>query len=308
MAENVTSMQPMPTLHVSAYRQNIITPQHALGDFYVPSPKLERVIQSFLIAHQLSKESPLTPRSLLLQGDMGTGKTEIALRSALMMGAAVMFLAPSIFSSKLEGGAVEKIVEAMQEAERYSHANRLHIAILFDDIDHSSLSGGENVGRTTNPQDVVGHLQSLSTSRNVHVGFTGLPIPIIATANSASKMTPSLWRNQRAKVVTHTMDDATKHEVARKYLAPISHDESQIVASLFKHFKKEDVAFWPALASDYREQRIAALIDVHGFNHAAIERALEKRLPLNLQLLMLLAETCRKSRPFDFLAKFRSAA
>lgn len=308
MSDNVTSMQPMPALHVSPYRQNIFDPRKPLSGFYIPSKGLQLAVQAFLMQHEDPDESPLTPRSMLVQGVPGSGKTEIALRSTLMIGTAIMLIPPSTFSSKTEGGGVEKITEAMQEAERFSHANKLYIAMLFDDIDHSNLSLSENVGRTTNPADVVGHLQSLSTNRNVHVGFSGLPVPLLATANAANKMAPSLWRNQRAKVFTHTLDESTKQELARKYFAPTTHSESTLINSLFRTYRNEEISFWPALHSDYLAKRREHLIELHGFDRAAIRREMAKRPPLDADLLHRLAENCRKSRPFDFLTKLRSSA
>jgi hypothetical protein len=70
------------------------------------------------------------------------------------------------------------------------------------EIYHALKSGLKKAGHTTNVGTMVGHLQSLSSNRSVHVTCRGLPIPLLATANAADKIAPSLFRNMRAKVYT----------------------------------------------------------------------------------------------------------
>lgn len=308
MSETVTSLKASTMPYVSPFAQNMYLPNQAMDEVYIPSPALELATQAFLFQHQFASESPRTPRFMLIQGDMGTGKTSIAVRASMLMGTAILLLPPSAFASKHEDGGIDKITDAMQELERYSQAHRVHTALLADDIDHSNLSIDENTGKTTNPATIVGHLQAMSNNRKMHVGFTGLPIPILVTANSANKIAASLFRLQRARTYTHVMDEATKQEIARQLFGPATHAESTALARLFKTYRKENVAFWPALASDYRSKRIENAIRKNGFDRANMQKMLDARLPLDIALLTQLAEACRKTRPFDFLAKYRSAA
>lgn len=310
MTDKITTLPPAPIPPVSPYVANIYRPDQQLPGTYIPSPDLELAVQAFLIQHQLPDESPSTPRTLLIQGPPGTGKTEVSLRAALAIGTAVMLLPPSIFSSKHEGGGVEQLTEALQEAERFSHANRTHIAVLLDDVDHSILSigSGGNVGHTVNTADAIGHLQNLSSNRNLHVGYQRLPIPFVATANAASRIAPSLFRQMRARVHTHTADDDAKLELAHRLFAPTTKEERSFIDQLFKKHRKEQIAFWPALFSDYKAARIKALIRSKSFERDAVQQHLARRQPIDTQLLEQLAEACRKARPFDFLWKTSKAA
>ena len=308
MPETMSSLQPTPMPSISPFAAHIRRPGQPVGGTYIPSPTLELAVQAFLIQHQIPEESAATPRSILIQGPPGAGKTEVTLRAALTMGVAVMLLPPSVFSSKHEGGGVEAVTDALHEAERFSRANKLPITVMFDDIDHSTLSVGENTGHTVNTGDMVGHLQALSSNRTLHVTHTGLPIPFLATANAADRIAPSLFRQMRAKVVTHTVDDTTKLELAHTLFAPQGSTERAFIDKLFRRYRTESIAFWPALHSDYRAARIQAVIRAKGFNPAEVRAELSTRRPLDTALITKLADTCRTARPMNFLWTRKPAA
>lgn len=308
MTDRLSSLRPTPMPDISPFAGLIHRPGQPSAGTYIPSPTLELAVQAFLMQHQLPQESPLTPRSMLIQGPPGTGKTEVTQRAALAMGTAVMLLAPSVFSSKHEGGGVEAVTDALHEAERYSRANNLPIAVMFDDIDHSTLSVGDNTAHTVNTADMIGHLQALSSNRALHVTYTGLPIPFLATANAADRIAPSLFRQMRAKVVTHTVDDNTKLELAHKLFAPSGATERVFIDKLFKRYRQETIAFWPALHSDYRAARIQAVLRAKGFDPTLVQTELAQRRPLDLALINRLAAACRAARPLDFLWTRKSAA
>lgn len=297
------ALKPTNIYNVSAYTALIYKPGQRLAGTYIPSPKLELAVQAFLMQHQLPEESLTTPRSLLVQGVPGTGKTEITIRSALAMGTALMVLAPSVFSSKHEGGGVEAVTEALQEAERYSRANKQPIAVLFDDIDHSTLSVGDNTAHTVNTADMIGHLQNLSGNRNLHTTFAGLPIPFLATANAADRIAPSLFRQMRAKIVTHAVDENTKLELAHRLFKPANKEERIFIDRLFHTYRKEQIAFWPALHSDYKSARIQEVIRAKGFDADSVRQELAAGKPIDTALLTRLAAACRANRPGNFLWK-----
>lgn len=299
-------MPPVPQPPMSRFAQYMLEPGRPLPGVYIPAPKAERSIQAFLMQHQLPEESPNTPRCYLFQGPPGVGKTEIMVRSALAMGA-LMMLPPSVFSSKHEGGGVQTVSEALEDLSADSHAKKRPVAILFDDMDHSSLSIDENTSHTTNPQEVIGFLQHLASNRGLYTTFTGLPIPLLATANAADRMAPSLFRHMRAKVFTHSVDDDTKQELAHKLFQPANADERTAIDRLFKAYRKEAIAFWPALASDYRAASIEKVMEEHGPDAAAVRKAMRTKAPLDVALLTTLAVKCRAAKPCNFLWKWRKA-
>lgn len=308
MTDPLSSLRPTPMPEISPFAGLIRRPGQPLGGTYIASPTLELAVQAFLMQHLLPDESPASPRSMLIQAPPGTGKTEVTLRAALAMGTAVMLLAPSVFSSKHEGGGVEAVTAALHEAERFSRANKMHIAVMFDDIDHSTLSVGDNTGHTVNTADMIGHLQALSSNRALHVTYTGLPIPFLATANAADRIAPSLFRQMRAKVVTHTVDTTTKLELAHKLFAPSGAKERAFIDKLFKAHARESIAFWPALHSDYRAARIQAVLRAKGFDPALVQAELATRRPLDTALITKLAQTCKTARPMNFLWTSKPAA
>ncbi|MGD9803882.1 MAG: AAA family ATPase [Hyphomicrobiaceae bacterium] len=301
MHDIVNRLPPSKPPTISRFAAHIHRPGQLLPGTYIPSPRLESAVQAFLMQHQLPDESPATPRTLLVQGPPGIGKTESTLRAALAMNIAVLLLPPSIFGSKHEGGGTEAVTEALQEAERFSRCYQQPIAAFFDDVDHSTLTVGDNTGHTVNTADVIGHLQNLSGNRRLHVTHAGLPIPLLATANDASRIAPSLFRQMRAKVITHTVEPETKHALARSLFAPATTAEHQFIDKLYRTYAKEPIAFWPALHSDYKAARIQAVMKATGFDPAAVQKALAARRPLDTALITKLAAACRSARPMNFL-------
>lgn len=308
MTDKITALQPTVVPQVSRYRALIQLPGTPPPRSYIPSPELEKQVQSFLMMHRMPSFRQSVPRTILIQGPPGSGKTAITLRAGLAMGTAVLVTPPSIFASKHEGGGVEQLTEMLQEAERYSASSKTHIAVLFDDVDHSTLSvAGDNVGHTVNTGTMVGHLQHLSHARDVHVCFDGTCIPFLATSNAADRIAPSLFRDMRAKRVVHVVSESTKQELAHRLFRPIGNDERRLIDKLFNKHRKESIAFWPALRSSYDQERLAQFISSKGHDVEAAERALGIRAHLDEALLFRLAETARKSRPANFLWTSRNS-
>lgn len=303
MSDKVTSLQPSQLPPVGQFRHLIRTPNEPMTDHYIPSPDLELAVKSFLWLHRSPSRRLNTPRTMLIQGVPNSGKTFISMHAALTMGTAVAVIPPSTFSSKHEGGGVDALTELLHDLERHSHATKQHVTALFDDIDHSILSIGETgtTGHTVNTADMVGHLQALSQSRMTHTCFDGTAIPFLATSNDASKMAPSLMRLGRAVTFTHEVNDKAKLELARHHFQPQSATEKAFIDKLVKTYIKEQIGFWPALASLYDAKRLASAVAAKGFNVERMEQVLNGYAPLNMTLLSELAEHCRKDRPANFL-------
>lgn len=300
MTETITSIKPVPQTPLSRNRHYIRTPDQLPTELYVPQPDAELFVQSFLMMHRSDHRND-APRTALLQSGPGSGKSLLCLRAALMLGTAVARIPPSVLSSRFEGGAVETLTDILHACEQYSRDTGQYTAVLFEDVDTGALTISENTGHTVNTLDTIGHLQFLADNKHIHVNFDKTTIPFIATANAASEVRASLFRDMRAETYTHVMPEPVKELIAQQIFAPVSPEEQRIVAKLFKAHRTEQPAFWKQLAYDYRRRRIQEVITRYGSDVKAVNAELAIRRPLDGPLLHELAKSRRAARPITFL-------
>lgn len=265
-------------------------PGQQYGMHNVPCVDMTGLVQASVLSVRMGP----AVRGFVLSGEPGVGKTHLLVNAVTSIpSTAAMLLPNSMFGSKHEGGLVENFEAAMADAVSYSAFFRHHVAIILDDADASELSVGENTGHTTNANSFAGYLQNLLTSPRLHVDFMGKPIPLLFTVNDATKIRPSLFRDDRVTRAELTLDENARDKMIVAAFKPEGFAETRIVEKLIRSFRQQNMSFWAALVKDWKSHQVQAVIREHGPDQAALERLRNKRAPLDGKVLHALAAARR---------------
>jgi hypothetical protein len=283
---------PPTKIGPTTYADYFYRPGQTYGTVNMPCIDITEKVQ----AHVVTLRMPPAIRGLALFGEPGIGKSHTLVNAVTSISnTAAMLLPSSIFGSKHEGGLVQNFKAALDDAVAYSAFYKQFVAVILDDIDASELSISENTGHTTSSHTFAGFLQTLLTSPQLYVDFTGKPLAILFSANDATKIRPSLFRDDRVTRIIMTLDPEVRDQMVYKAFAPQGPKENRIIERLLRAFSDQNMSFWSALVKDWKTYQVQAVIRQHGPDQAALERLRTTRSPLDASVLNALAATRRDS-------------
>lgn len=305
MSGKVTSLAPLapaPKVPASPYDCLIRRPGQLLAPDAATIKRVERIVQRFLRLHQLPSRRGRVPRTLVIDGQPGVGKTTMACDSALRLGWNCAIVEPSLLASRFEAGATEVLDGILREAERISLAEQRPCAVILDDADLGIIARDDKTSVTANHRLMLGFMQALSTDPTRYICHGGGPIPLMLTGNDFRPVRTSLLRNARADWFTLALDIGEREQVANALLKPRTPDEVRLVQRVHRRYRNEDSAFWRAVASDLDAAHLDRILDGGGTDIAALDAALEAPRPLNSAELWALAKARARRRTRGFLS------
>lgn len=305
MSAKVTSLAPLapaPKVPASPYDGLIRRPGQLLAPDAATIKRVERIVQRFLRLHQLPSRRGRVPRTLVIDGQPGVGKTTMACDSALRLGWNCVIVEPSLLASRFEGGATELLDGILRHAERVSLAEQRPCVLILDDADLGIIARDANTSVTANHGLMLGLIQALSTDPTRYVCHGGGPIPLILTGNDFRPVRASLLRDARADWFTLDLDVSEREQVATALLKPRTPDEVRLVQRVFRRHRDQGSAFWRAVASDLDAAHLDRLLDSGGTDIAALDAALEAPRPLNSAELWAVTKARAHRRTRGFLS------
>ncbi len=270
----------------------------------VPFEQLSREVFRHLLSNALPSLEATAEPFLLVQGAQGVGKTVTVCDAALRFGFGVAMLPVAMLASKHEGGATETLDAFIAEVITFSKTNQLHTVVILDDADLGiwRADGDPNTSKTINTNLITQRLQHLADTREAR-NFDGSGLPFILTGNDFTTMRSSLFRDGRAKWVTHAPTTDEKAQIAHHVLQPKTTADRQLIDDLARTYRNQPVAFWSSLKNDLLQARMDGLITDGMPDLQKAEAELRRPTPLDPTQVQALAKARVSTRSRNFLKR-----
>lgn len=278
-------------------------PGDSITQRIIPFEKLTRAVERHLRQHAHAVSRDTAPRTLIVAGRPGEGKSEGILAAALQCGWSVAAVSASLFASENEGGANEVLDELLTELNEVADETGKPVALCINDIDQSILSLEEKMGKTINTNLLSESLHFLADNPRLYRSRHGTNLAFFCTLNDATNLRESLFREGRATWFEHVPTVEDKRNIAWALLAPGTTPERKLVDQLTRRFKHQSVAFWSSLVIELRASAAEGLMG-RGIGEAeAIATIYGARLPLDPHLVWASVRKLAAPRTRNWLSR-----
>ncbi len=269
----------------------------------IPFEQLTQAVERHLRQHAHPATRDLAPRTLIVAGRPGEGKSEGVLAAALRCGWAVAAVPASLFASENEGGATEVLDELLTELNEVADETGKPLALCINDIDQSILSLEEKMGKTINTNLLSERLHFLADNPRLYRSRHGTNLAFFCTLNDATNLRESLFREGRAVWMEHVPSIEDKRNIAWALLAPMTTPERKLVDQLTRRFKHQSVAFWSSLVLELRAATAEGLMRGGVGESEALASVYAGRLPLDPHLVWASVRKLAAPRTRNWLSR-----
>lgn len=266
-------------------------------------------VREFLSQLKSTQTRDKAPRTLVVQGAPGQGKSLGCLVGALTSGFAAAVVSASELAGETEGKSVEVLREILDELTGWSNEHGLPIVIIIDDIDLSIMNVDANTGHTVGTNMLIQEFQYLADNRHLYRSEAGHSIGFIVTVNDATNMRESLYREGRAVWYDHMPTTEDKANIAWALLNPKTQAERALTEKLTRKFRSQPVAFWNQLCSEMQAIHARRALANGMPDTGTLDRLYGQRVPLVAEIAWPCAKAIRSRRARSWLKKrgfFRS--
>lgn len=301
------SLQPPPlptepTVMPDEFTHLINAPTSGQLPGFYPVGDLNKHVWKFLATARMPATRGAAPRQLFVVGPPGSGKSAGVKAALSAANVAVALVPPNMLASEVENGATEILDRFMTEMSRYSHEQRVHVAVIMEDVDTSILARDEKTSVTPNARMVAGRLQFIADHPELYPCFDGSPIPLVFTANRPDELRESLLRPMRTTFVEHNPSPADVYEVVYQIFAPRTAEERSCLERLFNRYRRENLSFWQALRHELEATKLDDVLTDGMPGQEVLEAAMRRRQPLTPALVYPLAEKLKAPRAVNYFS------
>ncbi len=278
-------------------------PGDPLAQRIIPFELLTHAVERHLRQHAHAVSRDTAPRTLIVAGRPGEGKSEGVLAAVLQFGWSVAAVPASMFASENEGGATEVLDELLAELTEIADETGKPVALCINDIDQSILSLEEKMGKTINTNLLSERLHFLADNPRLYRSRHGANLAFFCTLNDATNLRDSLFREGRATWFEHVPTIEDRRNIAWALLAPMTTPERKLVEQLTRRFKHQSVAFWSSLVSELRASAAEGLMGRGVDESEALASAYGAHLPLDPKLVWPAVQKLATPRTRNWLSR-----